>query len=112
MDLERLPSGKCNTNQLVLHCAMVAYSILRMIGQMANDTGDFPFHKRALRRRIKTVIQNWLCHVYDLIYLAARLVCHARSYKHWVYPVHWVLAFGRWSPWFAGFGRIYQQLRC
>lgn len=96
MDLERLPSGKFSTNQLVLHCAMVAYNILRMIGQIANDTGDFPFHKRAFRRRIRTVIQNLIC-------LAARLVCHARSYK---------LAFGRWSPWFASFARIYQQLRC
>lgn len=96
MDLERLPSGKFNTNQLVLHCAMVAYNILRMIGQIANDSGDFPFHKGAFRRRIKTVIQN-------LIYLAARLVCHARGYK---------LAFGRWSPWFPGFARTYQQLRC
>ena len=94
MDLERLPSGKFATNQLVLHCAMVAYNILRMIGQMANDTGDFPFHKRAFRRRIKTVIQN-------LIYLAARLVRHARGYK---------LAFGRWSPWFPAFARTYQQL--
>ena len=96
MDLERLPSGKFNTNQLVLHCAMVAYNILRMIGQIANDTGNFPFHKRAFRRRIKTVIQN-------LIYLAARLVCHARSYK---------LAFGRWSPWVPGFAKTYQRLRC
>jgi len=96
MDLERLPSGKFHTNQLILHCVMVAYNILRMIGQIANDTGDFPFHKRAFRRRIKTVIQN-------LIYLAARLVCHARSYK---------LAFGRWSPWFPGFARIYQRLQC
>jgi len=96
MDLERLPSGKFNTNQLVLHCAMVAYNVLRMIGQMANESDAFPFHKRAFRRRIKTVIQN-------LIYLAARLVYHARSYK---------LAFGRWSPWFAGFAKIYQQLRC
>jgi hypothetical protein len=96
MDLERLPSGKFSTNQLVLHCAMVAYNILRMIGQIANDTGNFPFHKRAFRRRIKTVIQN-------LIYLAARLVYHARSYK---------LAFGRWSPWVPDFARAYQRLRC
>jgi len=96
MDLERLPSGKFSTNQLVLHCAMVAYNILRMMGQMANESDGFPFHKRSFRRRIRTVIQN-------LIYLAARLVYHARSYK---------LAFGRWSPWFARFARIYQQLRC
>ena len=96
MHVERFLSGKVNTNQLVLHCATVAYGILRMIGQMANDTGGFPFQKRAFRRRIKTVIQN-------LIYLAARLVPHARSCK---------LAFGRWSPLFPGFARMYQRLRC
>ena len=74
-----------------------------MIGQMANDSDGFLVHKRArvamsatLRRRIKTVIQ-------DLIYLAARLVCHAGGYK---------LALGRWSPWFPGFARNYQRLRC
>lgn len=77
-------------------CAMVAYNILRMIGQIANDTRDFAFHKRALRRRIRTVIQNLIC-------LAAHLVCHARGCK---------LAFGRWSPWFPGFARTYQRLRC
>jgi len=29
IDLERLPSGKCKTNQLVLHCALVPYNNLR-----------------------------------------------------------------------------------
>ena len=33
LDVERLPSGKFATNALVLACAMLAYNILRWIGQ-------------------------------------------------------------------------------
>jgi len=96
MDMERLPSGKFKTNQLVLHCSMVAYNILRMIGQIANSGDHMPMRKRANRRRIRTVIQN-------LIYLAARLVSHARKRK---------LSFGKWSPWFPAYVSVYQQLLC
>jgi hypothetical protein len=67
---------------------------LRLIGQVANDGDDLPLRKPANRRRIKTVIQN-------LIYLAARIVYHARRYK---------LSFGAWSPWFPAFERVYHHL--
>ena len=33
MDVERLPSGKFETNALVLELTVIAYNILRMIGQ-------------------------------------------------------------------------------
>ena len=33
MDVERLPSGKFETNELVLELALIAYNLLRMIGQ-------------------------------------------------------------------------------
>lgn len=33
MNLERLPSGKFEANELVLELAILAYKILRMIGQ-------------------------------------------------------------------------------
>lgn len=33
MDVERLPSGKCESNKLVLELTMIAYNILRIIGQ-------------------------------------------------------------------------------
>lgn len=33
LDLERLPSGKFATNSLVLHIGMLAYNLLRLIGQ-------------------------------------------------------------------------------
>ncbi len=94
IDLERLPSGKFKTNQLILHCGLFAYNQLRLIGQVANDGDDLPLRKPANRRRIKTVIQN-------LIYLAARIVRHARRYK---------LSFGAWSPWFPAFERVYHHL--
>ncbi len=83
-------------NTLVLHCALIAYNCLRLIGQTANESSGMPLRKTARRRRLKTVIQN-------LIYLAARLVRHARRYK---------LAFGRWSPWFCSFTFVYRRLQC
>ena len=71
IDLERLPSGKFKTNQLVLHCALLAYNNLRLIGQFANASDHIPMRKSAQRRRLKTVIQN-------LMYLTSRVVRHAR----------------------------------
>jgi len=96
IDLERLPSGKFKTNQLILHCALLAYNNLRLIGQLANGSGLIPLRKSAQRRRLKTVIQN-------LIYLASRVVRHARRLK---------LAFGRHSPWFPAFRQVYLRLIC
>ena len=96
MDLERFPSGKFDTNQLVLHCALLAYNCLRLIGQTANESPSIPLRKPAQRRRLKTVIQN-------LIYLASRLVYHARRYK---------LSFGKWSPWFRSYRYVYRRLQC
>jgi len=94
IDLERLPSAKFKTNQLVLHCALVAYNNLRLIGQLANECDLIPLSKPAHRRRLKTVIQN-------LIYLAARVVRHARRFK---------LSFGRHCPWFPVFRQVYWRL--
>jgi hypothetical protein len=34
LDLERLPSGKFATNDLILHLAQLAYNILRLMGQL------------------------------------------------------------------------------
>lgn len=96
IDLERLPSGKFKTNQLVLHCALVAYNNLRLIGQIANESAALPLHNAAGRRRIRTVIQN-------LMYLAARVIRHARRFK---------LSFGRYCPWFPVFQQVYQRLLC
>lgn len=58
MDLRRLPSGKFATNHLVCALAAVAMNLLRIVGQHTLHEGDSPMRKAALRRRIKTVMQE------------------------------------------------------
>ena len=94
MGLERFPSGHFATNHLILIMALVVYNFLRIIGQTANRSVQMPMRKSATRRRLRTVIQN-------LIYIASRLVRHARRFK---------LRFGAHSPWFHTFEYVYQQL--
>ena len=72
MDLERLPSGKFDTNALILELGLIAYNILRMIGQ-GTIGGRAPRQKREIkRRRIRTVIGN-------LIMMASHVKMHARQ---------------------------------
>jgi hypothetical protein len=94
LDIERLPSGKFATNALVLACAVLAYNILRWIGQTALLGPDAPPRHRAKRRRIRTVMQ-------EIIYLAARLIHTGRRLK---------LAFGYACPVVPIFRRLYTQL--
>jgi len=91
LDLERLPSGKFATNQLVLLLGMVAYNVLRLIGQESLRAGDAPLRKHGKRRRLRSVIQ-------DLVYLACRVVRHARRLR---------LSFGRHCPWLITWRRVY-----
>jgi hypothetical protein len=84
LDLERLPSGKFQTNELVLLLGMMAYNLLRLIGKVCLRETDAPIRKQVLRRRVRSVIQ-------DLIYLTCRLVRHARRLR---------LSFGWYCPWF------------
>jgi hypothetical protein len=92
LDLERLPSGKFATNNLVLHLAALAYNILRILGQMTVKLPDqmVPLRKKAQRRRIRTVIQN-------LITMAAHIVKHSRQVK---------LRFGKQCAWWSVFNNI------
>lgn len=71
LDLERLPSGKFDTNTLVLSLAAVAYNILRGIGQQALLGKDAPVRHPAKRRRLKTVMQ-------EMMRVAVQLTHHAR----------------------------------
>ncbi len=71
LDLERLPSGKFATNDLVLSLAVLAYNILRAIGQATLLSPDSPVRHTAKRRRIRTVMQ-------EIIGIAARVIQHAR----------------------------------
>jgi hypothetical protein len=94
LDVERLPSGKFATNALVLACAMLAYNILRWIGQSGLLGSDAPPRHPAKRRRLRTVMQ-------ELISVAARLIASGRRLK---------LAFGYACPIVAVFRRLYRQL--
>lgn len=69
LDLERVPSGKFDTNYLVCALAALAMNLLRLIGQQGLHGKDAPVRHDAKRRRIKTVMQ-------ELIYRAGRLIKH------------------------------------
>lgn len=92
MDLERLPSGRFDTNGLVLELAVLAYNILRIIGQESLKKDDVAIKRGVKRRRLKTVIQN-------LISLASHMVKHAR---------HVYLNLGQSNIWRFAFKRIYE----
>lgn len=92
MDLERLPSGKFDTNALVMELAIIAYNILRLIGQESLKKDDVAMRHKVKRRRLRTVIQN-------LITIAARFVTHARTV---------CLELGRSNVWRFAFKRLYE----
>jgi hypothetical protein len=71
LDLERLPSGKFDTNDGLLHLAAFAYNCLRLLGQLGLTGEIAPVRHPAKRRRIKTVLQ-------EVMYRAAKFVAHAR----------------------------------
>ena len=96
MDIERLPSGKFATNQLVLSCAALAYNILRFLGQEGLTRKDAPVRHKAKRRRIRTVMQ-------ELMYLAARFVESGRR---------WKLRFAYNCRAVKVFDALYQRLAC
>ncbi len=94
LDLERLPSGKFDTNDLVLTLGAFTYNILRWIGLMGLTGELSPVRHPAKRRRIRTVMQ-------ELMYLAARLVSSGRQYA---------LRFSRHCPAYRAFDVIYHRL--
>lgn len=57
LDMERLPSGKFKTNELLMHLGMIAFNILRLMAKNALKTGRVP-GRRGQRLRIRTVLQN------------------------------------------------------
>ncbi|MEK5258677.1 transposase [Paenibacillus sp. FSL L8-0663] len=81
LNQERLPSGKFATNPMVLCAGLVAYNLLRAMGKISLQEPDAPVRTKVHRRRVKTFIEN-------LIWVASRLVGHARQTK---------LPFGRHS---------------
>jgi hypothetical protein len=72
LDLERLPSGKFDTNDAIVHLASFAYNCLRLLGQLGLTGEISPIRHPAKRRRLKTVLQ-------EIMYRAARMIEHARK---------------------------------
>ena len=67
MNIERLPSSKFKTNRLILSMGMVAFNILRLIGQEMINSG-FHYRKRKVKRlRLRKVIQ-------DIMYMAGKFL--------------------------------------
>lgn len=93
MDVERLPSGKFDSNKLVLELTVISYNILRIIGQESLKKRDDPGRKKVRRRRIRTVISN-------LMQFAGHLTEHAGRL---------VLSIGRSNRWRFTFKRIYDS---
>lgn len=94
MDVERLPSGKFDTNELVLELTILAYNILRLIGQQSLKSKRSPKLKRDVkRRRIRTVISN-------LIQIAGHITEHSRKV---------ILALGCSNLWRYAFMDIYHR---
>ena len=90
MGVERLPSGKFMTNALVLELAMLAYNLLRMIGQESLKKDDTPLKRAVKRRRLATVIKH-------MILIASHFTKHARQ-KY--------LSLGRSNAWSRAFLRL------
>ena len=93
MDLERLPSGKFDTNDLVMCFGALTYNILRYMGQSCLLGPNSPVRHKAQRRRIKTVMQ-------ELIYQSARLMKKGRQF---------ILRFGRHSPGLSAFMKLFPE---
>ncbi|PWW32648.1 transposase [Chromohalobacter israelensis] len=72
LDLERLPSDKFATNDLILHLAQLAYNILRLMGQLGMTGELSPVRHPAKRRRLRTVLQ-------ELVHRAALVIHKARQ---------------------------------
>ena len=68
------PSGKFETNELVLELTILACNILRMIGQ--ETIGRKKTRHKVKRRRMRTVINN-------LVMMASHVTTHATDNWTW-----------------------------
>ena len=85
MDVERFPSGKFDTNELVLELTVLAYNILRVIGQKSLKSSSAPKTKRKVkRRRIRTVISNLILIAGHVKELARRLILSLGKSNIWI----------------------------
>ncbi len=75
LDLERLPSGKFDTNTLVMVLGTFVYNVLRWVGLQGLIGEHSPVRHPAKRRRVRTVMQ-------ELIYLAGKF--YERGRRLWL----------------------------
>lgn len=80
---EQFPSGKFETNELVLELIQLAYNLLRMIGQASLRISDIPMKRPVNRRRLRTVVER-------IIMTPGVVTKHARQVR---------LDLGRSNPW-------------
>ena len=91
----KVSSGKFDTNELVLELTVLAYNVLRIIGQKSLKSGSAPRTKRKIkRRRIRTVISN-------LILIAGHVKEHARKL---------ILSLGKSNIWIPVFVDLHHEL--
>lgn len=94
MGLERLPSGHFATNTRIMYLGLLAYNLLRLIGQSSLEYDVYTSgKKKVFRRRLRSVIQ-------DMIYLASRLVRKAN--RRWI-------SFGQHCPYYEVFRGLYYR---
>ena len=60
MNVERLPSGKFKTNQIYLHCAMIAFNLLRSWLAVTSRKHLAPVKIKESKERLRTVIRDHL----------------------------------------------------
>ena len=95
MNVERLPSGKFDTNSLILMLAMIAFNINRIIGVEIMKGKDAPVrHSTVKRRKVRTIIDN-------ILSIAGHFTEHARKFK---------LSLGRSNGWRNTFMRLCSAL--
>lgn len=80
---EQFPSGKFETNELVLELVQLAYNLLRIIGQASLGISDIPMKRPVNRRRLRTVVER-------IIMTPGVVTTHARQVR---------LDLGRSNPW-------------
>jgi hypothetical protein len=91
MNVERLPSGKFAVNAMILQVALVAFNILRFLGQSVLEMEELPYKTEVTRKRLRKVID-------DLIRIAVKLVFHARQQ---------VIKLWDRDPWIGCFRKLY-----
>lgn len=94
LDLERLPSGKFDTNDLVMAMGVLAYNLLRWIGLQGLLGDKAPIRHPAKRRRLRTVMQ-------EIIGVACRMLNSGRRL---------ILRFGAHCPAYDAYQEVYSGL--